>query len=1132
MSLADRVHIARRFQLSIRIDSDLRDPKALDGFVCPKSSANVLLTMANHVSETGQAAFTWTGPYGTGKSSLALVLSALLNGDIRLREQAAAILGKSVVSPLRKAFPLGNRGWRILPVVGRRSDPAQVIGEAAVACGLVPKGQVKRWTDSNLLSTLNKLSTAKPKMHGGLVVFVDEMGKFLEGAAHDNRDIYFFQQLAEAAVRSKGRLLVVGILHQAFGEYAQRLARDVRDEWAKVQGRFLDLALNTAGDEQLELISRAIQSDQTTSSPSPVVRATADTIGTCRPSASPHIKEYLEGCWPLHPVVACLLGPISRRRFGQNQRSLFGFLNSAEPYGFQDFIKNSDDDAIYSPDRLWDYLRANLEPAILASPDGHRWSMAVEVVERCEALGGSQTHIQLLKTIALLDLFRERSGLSATPKLLHACIEGVNRKSTISDALKELETWSFVLFRKHLGAYAIYAGSDFDIEQALTESLEATREIDFAQLREFAGLQPLLAKRHYHETGSLRWFYVDLVPLSSLNEFVPTSGQCDSVMGNMLLVVPTHNESRSTATKICKEAVQRNGNKLIVGFSPASWQVMQLAREFLALTRIFNERPELGGDSVARREVIARIADGRSRLEADLRGMFDNAEWHHDEQKPRHYTSWQLNALASNIADARFSKTPRLSNELLNRDRPSSNAIAAQKALLKLMVLREGEARLGIEGYPAEGGLFDSILLEARLYRKNSDVWAFGAPEKNDDPCNLLPAWKAGAEFLHKNTQRSVPLGELYALWKASPFGIKAGLLPVIAVSFLISHRNKLAFYREGIFQHRFTDLDIDYLTMSPDTIQVRWMDLSLQAKEILTGLASIVRELDKENRLIDLAPIDVARGLVAVYEGLTPWVKRTSRLSLNALKVRNTLKQASDPNKLLFDDLPALMHELRSSESVLSPQAVVSIVKDGMHELSQVHSGMLTRLQTMMLTELQVPNTSSQALAELRARAENVHHLTGDFRLNAFISRLVSFTGFDADVEGIASLAANKPPRDWVDADLDQAAVEIANLSQKFVHSEAFARVKGRPDKRQAMAVVVGMHGRPTPVVGEFSVRDTDRKAINGLIEKVEEALASSDRQSRSIILAALAEMSARYLLPEKDEHSGISPKTRNCKL
>ena len=53
MLLAERVTVSRRFQRAIRIDTDLGDPLALEGFVCPQSSAAVLEMMARHVAETG-----------------------------------------------------------------------------------------------------------------------------------------------------------------------------------------------------------------------------------------------------------------------------------------------------------------------------------------------------------------------------------------------------------------------------------------------------------------------------------------------------------------------------------------------------------------------------------------------------------------------------------------------------------------------------------------------------------------------------------------------------------------------------------------------------------------------------------------------------------------------------------------------------------------------------------------------------------------------------------------------------------------------------------------------------------------------------------------------------------------------
>ena len=92
--LINEVKIARRFQRSIRIDTDLNTTRSLEGFVCPQSSKDVLLSMANQVSESGQCSFTWTGPYGSGKSSLLVVLGALLSGDEEIRNKVSKVVGK------------------------------------------------------------------------------------------------------------------------------------------------------------------------------------------------------------------------------------------------------------------------------------------------------------------------------------------------------------------------------------------------------------------------------------------------------------------------------------------------------------------------------------------------------------------------------------------------------------------------------------------------------------------------------------------------------------------------------------------------------------------------------------------------------------------------------------------------------------------------------------------------------------------------------------------------------------------------------------------------------------------------------------------------------------------------------
>ena len=109
--------------------------------------------------------------------------------------------------------------------------------------------------------------------------------------------------------------------------------------------------------------------------------------------------------------------------------------------------------------------------------------------------------------------------------------------------------------------------------------------------------------------------------------------------------------------------------------------------------------------------------------------------------------------------------------------------------------------------------------------------------------------------------------------------------------------------------------------------------------------------------------------------------------------------------------------------------------------------------------------------------------------------------------------MAVNKPPPTWVDSDIDRAAVELAEMARAFRHLESYAHVKGRPDKRHAMAVTVGVNSSRATVQDVFDVADSERSGVELLIERLERALAEGGEQKRNIILAALAELSARFL-------------------
>ncbi len=691
--------------------------------------------------------------------------------------------------------------------------------------------------------------------------------------------------------------------------------------------------------------------------------------------------------------------------------------------------------------------------------------------------------------------------------------------------LGQLAGWSIIIFKSFLGAYAIYAGSDFDIDGAVGQAHARMTGIDFARLRHLAMLQPILAKRHYHATGALRWFDIDIAPLADGADRVRRYQPQNGATGLFLLLIANQAETPANARKLWEQAATATSNvPIAVGWSRDGYTIRELAQELLALEAVRAERAELNGDAVARREVNARIARAAADLEERVRQAFLSAEWKATSDLgsdatltiPQDAGLAGLNAVASSLADSRYPHSPRLHNELLNRIKPSSNAIAAQKALLKAMVEGIGQERLGIVGYPAHGGLYVSLLEATGLYQPEPDApcgHRFTDP-RPADATNLGPLWQAADDFFRSAGAAGASLSHLFDVWQAPPYGLRNGLFPVFAIAYILSRTDRLAIYLDGAFQPRLGSLLTDRLAQDSGSIRVRWSTVTNFHRRILSGVAEAIAShggLPEGQTVTE--PLEIARGLVGVITSLKPWTIKTGRLSSTAVQVRNLAKLANDPNKFLLDDIPTVFGDpdrLGAAEAV-DAERIISALRSGLDELVGAYPGMLRELAATMLHELRIPDGSRLEIAELHLRAKTVRGLTGNYRLDAFATRLTNYTGTEEAIEGIASLAANRPPRDWVDRDIDQARIEIAALAQEFRRAEGLAHVKGRGDTRHAISVVFGDPTRPSPVTSAFDIAVNQQSEVDRLVRTVAAVIAKTN-PSRDIVLAALIELGSQF--------------------
>ena len=150
--LFSSVNINSSFQRSARIDNKISS-EFLDHFVFHDTSKKVLNQISSSLLNSNQSGFTLTGPYGTGKSSLALFLKALISKESVIKKQAESIANFNNNSGLKQ---IGNSTFTSTAASG---DPE--LGEAAEdGFGNILSGSLER-SNVDITEELVNLITAQ-----------------------------------------------------------------------------------------------------------------------------------------------------------------------------------------------------------------------------------------------------------------------------------------------------------------------------------------------------------------------------------------------------------------------------------------------------------------------------------------------------------------------------------------------------------------------------------------------------------------------------------------------------------------------------------------------------------------------------------------------------------------------------------------------------------------------------------------------------------------------------------------------------------------------------------------------------------------------------------------------------------
>ncbi|WP_210462715.1 hypothetical protein [Rufibacter roseolus] len=898
----------------------------VDYFYIPTPNAKRVIGQMVDDFRKGIRAFNLIGSYGTGKSSFLLALEQSLRG----------------LKPYFNAKFLQEPNFDVIKVVGSYNS---IIDTLAATLQVKAKENLPE----NVLSEIYNRHYDLGK-NGLLFIEIDEFGKLLEYAAQNNpeQELYFVQQLAEFANNPEYNIVLITTIHQGFESYAYGLTPAQRQEWTKVKGRFREITFNEPVEQLLFLAAEHIAAATDFKAPKKEVKAAYKIFaGSKAFHNTAYSNEISEKLFPLDLFAANIL-TLSLQRYGQNERSLFSFLEATDHTSIARFRKT--DSPFYNLANVYDYLNFNFY-SFLASkynPDHSAWfaiKVALEQVENSFETN-LEAYSRIVKAIGLLSIYAAAgSNLNKSFLVAYAtlCLGILDAEVLINDL--ESKSKQIILYRNYSKRYILSEGTDVDIEGELIKAADSVNEITDVKtvLEKYLDQDPVLARSYFYWTGTPRYFSYQIK--EDLEADVP-QGEIDGFI-NLIFNERLNVEEVQKSSKEQKEAI-------LYGYFKNSKEIKNLLYEIEKTERVLQENRN---DKTARRELENIILHQKNLLQhyidRNLFGEKSEVVWFWNGEKRTLEDRKDFIVLLSMICAQVYADTPTFNNELVNKHRISGAVHSAKRNYFKALANHWMEKDLGFatDRFPAEKTIYITLLKQNGL---SPYIDVVGQDISVSEGSSFKALWNCSLHFLNKAKKEKTNLNEFVEELNKRPLKLKQGLIGFWVPTFLFLKRNDLALFGENGYIPVLNDEILELISKEPKAFWVKAFDIEGVKLDIFNSYRLFLNQEVKE-KVDNQTFIQTIKPFLTFYRDLPAYAKNTKRLSREALAIRTAISKSEDPEKTFFEDFPSA---LGISFSQLKADAIslndyISTLQDAIREVRTSYDGLVDRVEEFIQNEL-----------------------------------------------------------------------------------------------------------------------------------------------------------------------------------
>lgn len=911
--------MANKFTASTNI---IRDSSRTLNYITTPNSVRIANQLVNDFKK-GIRSFNIIGSYGTGKSTFILALQKSIIGSSRFFDI-------NLIDKPNVAF---------LNFVGDFRSITEVFAEK------LTNKSGKQETEVILSEIYNKYHDLG-KNNPLLVICIDEFGKFLEYAAKNNpeKELYFIQQLAEFANNPDHNILFITTVHQNIDAYAFSLSAVQKQEWTKVKGRFRELTFNEPIEQLLFLASEHLSNNHKSELPlEKIEQAKTISLNTKAFSVSKDGADNIaKRLYPLELTSANILTQ-SLQKYGQNERSLFSFLESTDLTGINNYDRRAN--PFYNTACVYDYLIFNFFTFINSryNPDFPAWAAiknAIEAIERTFDKSLND-YIKIVKSVGLFNM-----SAAAGSDLGREFWIGYSKIALgIEDAenkINQLEQKKIIAYRNYSKRYVLSEGTDLDISSALIEAGNKVNDIVdvVSYLQKEYQLPPILAKAYTYENGAPRLFEfkisdypINEIPLNEIDGYI-----------NLIF------NERVSLSEILKES-EKQEEAILYAFYQNAKVIKNQLFEIEKTKKVIEENDH---DSVAVKELNNILLHQRNLLNHYiLNNLFsDNSDlkWIYKGKIQSIRSRRELNSHLSRICFEVYSKAPIFKNELVNKHRISNAVHTAKKNYVKALIENWDQPDLGFSAdkFPPEKTIYQTLIKENGISLQNNN-----SRDEMLESSSFKSLWEYSNLFLESAKTNKRSLKEFVEPLTQKPFKLKQGLLDFWMVTFLFAKRDEYALFGTGGYIPFLTDEVCELIIKYPKNYEIKAFNIEGVKLNIFNSYRQFLNQSPSE-KANNKSFIETIKPFLTFYKGLADYSKHTKRLSKEAIGIREAIANSKDPEKSFFEDFPIALatniDSIKNSKSEL--ESYTSKLQAAIREIRSSYDGLIQRFEDFILEE------------------------------------------------------------------------------------------------------------------------------------------------------------------------------------